>query len=310
VLLSQVIGGLGYTFNSGALEAWITDEIGEEAVGKAFVRYGQVTTVTGFAGIAFGVYLATINLSFALIAGGLMLIAVGVAIALWMPETGFKPNQSSEQSSTFGNMRQTLSQGIDVAKSQPVVWLFLLMGVVFGAYSETFDRLWEAHLLANFTFYDLFSVENVVWFGIIRAGSRLINLIASEVVVRRVDMTNHMLLARILLVGQAFIMLGTIVLGLTGNFTLAILAVWTIWLMRHISYPISGAWLNQVIESRSRATVLSLISQSDALGQMVGGPSVGWLATVRSMRVALVVGAGLLMPAFPLYGKYAFKKNE
>src|SRR5512136_3456728 len=38
ILLAQVLWGLGYTFTSGATQAWITDEIGEAAAGKAFLR--------------------------------------------------------------------------------------------------------------------------------------------------------------------------------------------------------------------------------------------------------------------------------
>src|SRR5688572_28556914 len=34
-LLCQVISGIGYTFTSGATEAWVTDEIGEENAGRA-----------------------------------------------------------------------------------------------------------------------------------------------------------------------------------------------------------------------------------------------------------------------------------
>ena len=37
ILLAQVLWGLGYTFTSGATQAWITDEIGEEAAGPAFL---------------------------------------------------------------------------------------------------------------------------------------------------------------------------------------------------------------------------------------------------------------------------------
>ena len=38
ILLAQVMWGLGYTFTSGATEAWIADEVGEEQAGKAFLR--------------------------------------------------------------------------------------------------------------------------------------------------------------------------------------------------------------------------------------------------------------------------------
>ena len=42
VLVSQVLWGIGYTFTSGAQEAWITDEIGEERIGRVFMRASQI----------------------------------------------------------------------------------------------------------------------------------------------------------------------------------------------------------------------------------------------------------------------------
>lgn len=51
-----------------------------------------------------------------------------------------------------------------------------------------------------------------------------------------------------------------------------------------------------------RATVLSLRGQADALGQIGGGPVIGLVATISSLRAALV-GAGLLSPALLLYGR-------
>src|SRR5512135_848823 len=42
ILLAQIIWGLGYTFTSGATQAWISDEIGEESANKLFIRANRV----------------------------------------------------------------------------------------------------------------------------------------------------------------------------------------------------------------------------------------------------------------------------
>ena len=57
--------------------------------------------------------------------------------------------------------------------------------------------------------------------------------------------------------------------------------------------PVVEAWINNGLDPRSRATVNSVASQSDALGQMIGGPIIGWIALARSLRTALVV-AGVI----------------
>ncbi|WP_027481850.1 MFS transporter, partial [Deinococcus pimensis] len=50
-LLAQVVGGLGYTFLSGAQSAWLTDEVGEDRVGTLFLRGAQVGAAAGMLGV-------------------------------------------------------------------------------------------------------------------------------------------------------------------------------------------------------------------------------------------------------------------
>ncbi len=76
-----------------------------------------------------------------------------------------------------------------------------------------------------------------------------------------------------------------------------------------IAGPVARSWLNQSLDSQGRATILSMVGQADALGQITGGPVVGWIATVRSLRVAMVLGAVLLLPSLPVYAR-AMKRAE
>jgi hypothetical protein len=54
--------------------------------------------------------------------------------------------------------------------------------------------------------------------------------------------------------------------------------------------------------SRVRATVLSMLGQAEALGEVCGGPLLGLVGTLYTMRTALVGAAVVLLPALPLYG--------
>ena len=90
MLLAQVLWGLGYTFTSGAAEAWITDEIGEEAAAQAFVRGAQLGTVAGMAGIVCGVALASLaGLNLPIVLAGALLMALAAMLALVMPGARF-----------------------------------------------------------------------------------------------------------------------------------------------------------------------------------------------------------------------------
>ena len=57
ILLAQLIWGIGYTFTSGATQAWITDEIGEASAGKAFIRANQVGVFAALLGTVAGMAL-------------------------------------------------------------------------------------------------------------------------------------------------------------------------------------------------------------------------------------------------------------
>jgi DHA3 family tetracycline resistance protein-like MFS transporter len=90
-------------------------------------------------------------------------------------------------------------------------------------------------------------------------------------------------------------------LGVAGEFYLAVAFYQAAVLVRIVHAPLLKAWLNSLVESRSKATVFSMHGQSDAIGQLAGGPALGWIATVVSLRVAFVVAGLILLPAGLLY---------
>ncbi|AIQ14209.1 hypothetical protein [Paenibacillus durus] len=69
-----------------------------------------------------------------------------------------------------------------------------------------------------------------------------------------------------------------------------------------VAEPVYASWLNRNLESRSRATVLSMVSQSDALDQTAGGPVVGWIGSRFSIRAPLLAASILLLPLLVVFG--------
>jgi DHA3 family tetracycline resistance protein-like MFS transporter len=63
------------------------------------------------------------------------------------------------------------------------------------------------------------------------------------------------------------------------------------------------AWVNQRLDSQVRATVISMSSQVDALGQIIGGPIVGAIGTLVSLRAALLSSAAILSPVLILFSR-------
>ena len=302
ILGAQALWGLGYTFTSGATEAWIAGEIGEGAIGNAFMRGAQVLTIAGLIGSPLGALLAGVRLNLGMLIAGLGIVAIALALIPLMPESGFRRTPDAERPS-WGRMAATARAGFRLIRLRPALASILGVGLFFGLYSEAYDRLQDAHFLADLTFPPLGHLSYVVWFGIMDVGASLLALGATEIVRRRVDLGSHRGIGRTLVGLTAALSLGVIVFGLAGSFWLAVAAVWTIAVMRRAISPLYDAWLAMHSDPVVRATVISMAGQVDAFGQIVGGPALGALGTLRGLRVALVAAGALLTPAIPLLAR-------
>jgi DHA3 family tetracycline resistance protein-like MFS transporter len=302
VLLAQVVWGTGAAFTDGADAAWLADELGEADSGRAYLRGAQIGSAAGLVGIAAGVALASVRLNLPVFIGGLLYVLLGLFLLLRMPEHHFTPTPR-EQRTTWQHLGHTLGAGLRVVRARPVLWTILGIGACFGMFTEGFDRLWQYHFLHYLTFPPIGHLQPVVWFGLIAAGLMPLNIGAAELVRRRVDTSGHHSVARALFAMDALMIASVVTLGLAGNFALALCAYWTASLMRGTRLPLTVAWTNQNIDAGVRATVLSLGNQVDAIGQVVGGPVIGVIATAFSTRVSLVASAALLTPALFLYAR-------
>jgi DHA3 family tetracycline resistance protein-like MFS transporter len=298
ILLAQVIWGIGITFQSGALEAWVADEVGQEKAGRAFLRGGQFGSAGALVGIGIGVLLGRVALSIPIVVGGACLIMLAGMLALIMPETGFHPAPRGARN-PFQHMAATFNEGLSIVRGRRVLVLLLTATAFFGAFSEGFDRLWQPRLLE----LQLPVFEPVVWIGMIDAITLLLGIVVTEIVNRRVDTNNQIVVARVLQIVVALIMALMVVYGLAWSFGVALVAVLALKPVRGMNYPLATAWLNQHVESSVRATVFSIRNQADAFGQMLGGPFLGAIATLGSLRVEMIVAALFLVPALYVYAR-------
>jgi len=301
ILLAQVVWGVGATFTSGATEAWITDEIGEEKAGRAFLRGSQVGQACTLVGIIAGMMLANIRLNLPIVLGGGLFVALGLVLWLIMPENGFRPTPTKDRNS-WQRMAHTFRGGLAMMRVRPALITILIIGSIYGAFSEGLDRLWTPHLL-NFALPTLDGLQPIVWFGVVRVAGMLLAIGATEVARRRVDTNSHAMVARVLSINNALLIACVVVFGLAGHWGVAFAAFMATMPLRWVRNPLYTAWVNQRLDPQVRATVISMSSQADALGQMVGGPILGAIATGASLRAALVVAGLALLPSLLLYAR-------
>lgn len=308
ILLAQVVWGTGYTFISGAGEAWIVDEVGEANAGPVLMRGAQLAMFGGLAGAAISVALASISLNLPILAGGLLFLTLAVFLMWRMPETAFSPAPRGERSS-WRALTDTFVEGGKQVRGRPLLLTIILLAAIFGAASEGFDRLNAAHFIKDIGLPAVGGFKPVVWFGVMSVFSSLIGIGLIGRLRHLIDATNSSAVTRALFILTSLRIAATLVFALTGNFAIALIAYWVGGAARRTVYPIYAAWLNQQIDSRVRATVLSMNNQADALGQIAIGPAIGALGNI-SLRAALAVSGLLLSPALALFARAARQGRE
>ncbi len=295
ILISNVIWGIGYTFTSGAYDAWMVDELGQERTGEAFVRSGQVARAVSIVAIPVSALLGSIHLAIPIIVGALTLIGTWVFLLLFMPENGFKPTPSEDRN-TWQKFGDTFVSRLRVIRGRPALMSILAVGLFYGLFSEAWDRLWQIHLINNIGLPQFVNLPPIVWFSVIGIAEMAVGIVAGEALRRRFNMNSGRAMGRGLFWMTATMIVGLVVYGLTSSFIVAMLAFFAFNIARGLTGPVYGTWSNMHIDSNVRATVLSMQSQTDAIGQIVGGPPLGAIGE-RRLPLAFLASATILSPA-------------
>jgi MFS transporter, DHA3 family, tetracycline resistance protein len=303
------------------------------------LRYAQANQLGTLAGTVVGVGLAGITLGLPVVAGGAGMLALGVFLVFAMPERGFvpwRPGGDGEGGQAGPgrdgeDMRASLSEadggagrpgprrhrrpgglsaaagtflrGLEAIRGHPMLGSLIALWLVLALSTEGIDRLWEAHLLANFRLPTVEGLSPVIWFGAINVTFMLLSVAANELARRRIDLTDDVAVARVLSGVSVLRIAGVVLFGLTASFGLAVVGYVTTEVCRRVTQPLFVGWVNRHVEPRVRATVLSLGGEVDAIGQLTGGPAIGLVAQLVSLRAAMVAVGLTLVPALPLLAR-------
>ncbi len=301
ILMAQVVWGFGFTFVSGAFQAWLADELKDDSkTSGVFVKATKYESFGALAGIGLSATLATIYVGFSLIAGGVIFIGLAVFVAVSMQETGFTP-RSNTRGRPWQSMAGVLKTGIRAVSMSRVLMALIAIEVFFGMSSEPFDRLWAKHALETFEFPAFFNLDPIVWFGVIQAVGAIITIVAISSIERLIPVDRSWGSRVALSIFNATMIAATLTFALSGTFGIAIPMVVVVYVLHRVTWPFAAAWINRNCESEYRATVFSLHEQANSFGQVFFGPGMGLLATVRGLRTALVGVSILLIPPQLLY---------
>ena len=286
--------GLGFTFFSGAVEAWLVDALHyAQYDGALEVVMGRGQMVSGAAmlggSVAGGAIAQATNLGVPFLLRVAVLAAMFVVAYRLMWDLGFTPDRSkSVLHSTRAVVDASLTYGL---KNPPVRWVMLAAPFSAGVGIYTFYAL-QPYLLGLYGNPKAYTIAGLA--AAIVAGAQIVGgYLAPRF--RRLfrKRTTSLILGALL---NAAI-LGA--LGLTHVFWLALLLLVAWALVFAAEMPIRQAYLNDMIPSRQRATVLSFESSMGSTGGVVIQPTLGKVADTYSYGASLVVGGAIQLISAP-----------
>ncbi len=286
--------GLGFTFFSGAVEAWLVDAL--QATGftgsldSVFAKGQVVNGVAMLTGSVAGGYVAqvtSLGVPF-LLRGAVLVVMFGLAFAV-MRDVGFTPRRGGRLTT---EMRAIASASVDHGWRVPAVKWLMLSGVFTGGVGFYVFYALQPYLLELVGKPEAYGIAGLV--AAIVAGADIVGGIAAPWIRRLFHRRTSALLA-----AEA---IGTVTLGLMGAFehfwvVLAMIVAWS--LLTSAALPIRRAYLNGLIPSAQRATILSFDSLLGSSGGVVVQPGLGRAADVWGYATSYVVGAAISAFALP-----------
>jgi MFS family permease len=291
----SVAMGLGFTFYSGAVEAWLVDALKstgfDRGLDQVFARGAMVTGAAMLTGTLAGGVLGTADLALPYVVRAGLLAAAFIVAFVAMRDLGFTP-RAVRLRDVPREMRVVAAASLRYGwRQRPVrfvMWCsFLQMGFMywgFYAWQPYFlellgrDAVWAAGAAAS------------VIAGAMIAGNALVDY-ASRFCGRR---TTLLLWAAGL---QAAAAVGV---GLTHSFWGALALFVVLAAGIGIAGPVKQAYLHNSIPSTERASVVSFDSMFGNGGGIVGQAGLGYLSRAQSIEQGYVVGGLATTLALPL----------
>ncbi len=290
----SILLGLGFTFFSGAVEAWLVDALDATAYdGSLESIFGKGQVVTGIGmltgSVAGGFIAQATSLGVPFVMRAAVLLVMFVFAFTVMRDIGFSPKKSE---GTLREMKSITAASVDYGLRVPSVkWLMLASPFTAGVGIYAFYAL-QPYLLELYGDPTAYGIAGVT--AALVAGAQIAGGIAAPRIRGLFRLRTSALLFAVALSAAALVLI-----GLSGNFwvVVGLVAVWA--MLFAASMPIRQSYLNGMIPSAQRATILSFDSMLGSSGGVVIQPALGRSADVWGYGTSYVIGAAISALALP-----------
>jgi len=292
--ISSMAIGLGFTFFSGAVEAWIVDAMhdkGYKGSMESVFAKGQVAGGAAMllGSVAGGVVAQYSNLGVPFILRTIMLLVTFFYALFYMRDWGFTPKKTSQP---YQEMKTLFKASLDHGwRKRPVRLIILAAPFTFGVGIFAFYAM-QPYLLELYGDTKAYTIAGLT--GAIVAGAQMVGGIIVPYV-RKLFRKRTTILS----VAAVVNVIALVLIGFTDDFYIAIFLL-IIWAMVYsFEMPVRQAYLNEMIPGEQRATVLSFDSLVGSSGAVGIQPALGKVADVHSYSTAYVLGGFIQIFSLP-----------
>jgi MFS family permease len=292
--IASMLLGLGFTFFSGAVEAWLVDALAATGfTGEIETVFGRGQIVTGAGmltgSVAGGFIAAQVSLGAPFVLRGVVLAAMFVVAFRMMHDVGFTPDKGGRP---LAEMRKIAEASIEYGWRVPAVkWLMVEALFAGGVGIYGFYAL-QPYLLELYGDPEAYQVAGLV--AAVVAGAQIVGGMAAPRIRRMFKRRTSALLVTATLSSASLAVMGAI-----ESFAVVIAAVVVWGLLFAATMPIRQAYLNGLIPSRQRATILSFDSMMTSSGGVWAQPALGRAADAWGYAPSYLIAAGISTLALP-----------
>ena len=267
IFIAQIVWGFGYTFISGALDSWISDETRDINIEHTIITGAQFNKGFAFLGIVLAAVLGLISLRLAIYVSGGLFILMGFIALLFMKEEHFV--KTKQVDGFFKQYYSQLVSGLKHIRTNKILRYMFIAMLFFGLYSEGIDRTFEMNILDNLGFRSLIDIPAIWVLAIVASIIELSGLFILSIVKRYAKNGKHIVFWAVNF--TAMMIIGILVFALVNKPYIALFGFLFFSFSREGTYPLLDTILVKNTPSKIKATVLSSFGQLDAIGQLLSG---------------------------------------
>jgi MFS family permease len=294
----SVLLGLGFTFFSGATEAWLVDALTatgfDGQLEGVFARGQVIMGAMTLGGSVAGGFLAQLtNLGVPYLVRTAILIGMFALALIMMHDLGFTPARGDRP---VAEVKKIIHSSVEHGLKVPAVRAIMLAGMFTGGIEFYVYYALQPHLLNLWGNQEAYGIA-----GLVAALLAAAQIVGGLLTPRIRAVFRRRTTALLILHGLAVILLALI--GLISNFWVVVVLIALWGLVGSAAIPFRQTYLNGMIPSQQRATILSFDSLINSAGGIVAQPALGKSADVWGYQASFLLSAAGSALALPFIAR-------